>query len=815
MTYDADTWLTLKVEVNTVARTFAVYVNDVIAGRDIPVDPLETSIDRIWIGSTNNLYVVGDPRAPGSATGGTVVYFDDVSFTDSTSTPPPPPDSDSDGISDATDNCPTVPNPDQADSDGDGIGDACEGAPSTAVLRLVTAEPLVFEALPVGQPAASKTIKIRNDGQATLTGTCSIARPFYVGAPFGCQFELGPSEEMDLSVDFVPSGPQSFAEGIQFTSNGGIATLPVTGSGLDVAEPPAPPTETTSAIWGIFVGLYDGNDGALFKGLHGDDDARDLRQAIHTSLGVPLERLSLLVNTDSNGSLSFPVTADQIQSTITSDVSQMSAGDTLIVHISTHGSSEGLVQVAGPLFIKYDYDAVADDQKKDEITESKGDELVALSFENLYDDQLASWLRVADEKGVNLWVFIDSCFSGGFWGPPPSDNVDSGDVGDLSRLSKVGFIAGASETRYSRFGITDGHGWLSASLVDAFTRDASNKLKADQNGDDKLSLNEIYAHTSDWWNWFVDAHTDDFDTYLVGFGSFVFSTETTTLREASFQPVMYRTPSFAGSLEVDRASLSDPTGPVLSPTVNGTLGANGWYTSDVSLTWNVTDPESPVTSTSSCDPSSVTTDTTGQTFTCSATSAGGTTTESVTIKRDATPPNATATPAPLPNSNGWHKGTVTVKFTGADATSGIASCSPDEILTAEGAGQAASGTCTDQAGNVSAPAMITDINIDVTAPIVSANAAPAPSGSGWNVTPVVVSFSAIDALSGVAADGCDAPVTLATDGKAQSATGSCRDRAGNSASATASGINIDRTGTGCSRNQDSATRTPTAGTTPT
>jgi hypothetical protein len=35
-------------------------------------------------------------------------------------------DIDSDGVPDATDNCPEVPNPSQLDSDGDGKGDACE-----------------------------------------------------------------------------------------------------------------------------------------------------------------------------------------------------------------------------------------------------------------------------------------------------------------------------------------------------------------------------------------------------------------------------------------------------------------------------------------------------------------------------------------------------------------------------------------------------------------------------------------------------------------------------------------------------------------
>jgi hypothetical protein len=36
------------------------------------------------------------------------------------------PDTDGDGICDAIDNCPTVPNPDQANADGDALGDACD-----------------------------------------------------------------------------------------------------------------------------------------------------------------------------------------------------------------------------------------------------------------------------------------------------------------------------------------------------------------------------------------------------------------------------------------------------------------------------------------------------------------------------------------------------------------------------------------------------------------------------------------------------------------------------------------------------------------
>jgi hypothetical protein len=83
---------------------------------------------------------------------------------------------------------------------------------------------------------------------------------------------------------------------------------------------------------------------------------------------------------------------------------------------------------------------------------------------------------------------------------------------------------------------------------------------------------------------------------------------------------------------------SDTTPPVITPQVVGTVGGGGWYTSDVAVTWEVADPESAVTSTLGCDPSSVFADTDGVTFTCTATSAGGIASASVTIRRDATAP---------------------------------------------------------------------------------------------------------------------------------------------------------------------------------
>ncbi len=81
----------------------------------------------------------------------------------------------------------------------------------------------------------------------------------------------------------------------------------------------------------------------------------------------------------------------------------------------------------------------------------------------------------------------------------------------------------------------------------------------------------------------------------------------------------------------------DNTPPSVTANVAGTQ-SGGWYTSDVSVSWTVTDGESAVTATAGCAASSVTSDTDGMSFTCTATSAGGTASASVTVKRDATAP---------------------------------------------------------------------------------------------------------------------------------------------------------------------------------
>ncbi|HLO01600.1 MAG TPA: hypothetical protein VK191_00595, partial [Symbiobacteriaceae bacterium] len=80
--------------------------------------------------------------------------------------------------------------------------------------------------------------------------------------------------------------------------------------------------------------------------------------------------------------------------------------------------------------------------------------------------------------------------------------------------------------------------------------------------------------------------------------------------------------------------------------------------------------------------------------------------------------------------------------------------------------------------------------LDATPPTITATRAPAANEYGWTNTAVTVTFSCNDGESGIAT--CTDPVTVTAEGQDQSVTGTATDNAGNTASLTVTGINIDR-----------------------
>ena len=226
-------------------------------------------------------------------------------------------------------------------------------------------------------------------------------------------------------------------------------------------------------------------------------------------------------------------------------------------------------------------------------------------------------------------------------------------------------------------------------------------------------------------------------------------------------------------------SVIDTTPPVITPTVTGTLGSNGWYTSDVQVSWSVTDPESTVSNQIGCEVQNVTADTAGVTFTCQATSVGGTSSQNVTVKRDATAPQIAFLNRTAPNAAGWNNTNVMVNWSCSDAMSGATGSGDSQTLGSEGANQSASGTCFDLAGN-SASDTRGGINIDKTAPTLNPVVTPNPVNLNGSAT---AAANATDGLSGIASQTCAMVVTSTVGFKSVSCTAT--DNAGNTANANA------------------------------
>lgn len=86
------------------------------------------SPDELDIGDQYRFRIITEVGLPVALIPDAEFDYDNVVLT-ATKVDDPSSDGDGDGVPDAEDNCPDVPNPDQADGDGDGIGDACDETP--------------------------------------------------------------------------------------------------------------------------------------------------------------------------------------------------------------------------------------------------------------------------------------------------------------------------------------------------------------------------------------------------------------------------------------------------------------------------------------------------------------------------------------------------------------------------------------------------------------------------------------------------------------------------------------------------------------
>ena len=223
-------------------------------------------------------------------------------------------------------------------------------------------------------------------------------------------------------------------------------------------------------------------------------------------------------------------------------------------------------------------------------------------------------------------------------------------------------------------------------------------------------------------------------------------------------------------------------GPAITPTITaGTTGDNGWYRSAVTVQIAVTGATD-----TTCPAVKTFTATTSPAWTCTATAGPLSQTLTLNFKIDGDPPTVSgATPDLLHRGSGtawFDHPTTTTSFAGTDANSGIASCTSASYSGPDVSSTTVSGTCRDNAGNVSAPGSYA-LKYDATPPAVAASAARAPDADGWFNHPVAVAFSGTDSGSGI--DSCTGSTTYSgPDTGAASIPGSCVDQAGNRAAAS-------------------------------
>jgi hypothetical protein len=219
---------------------------------------------------------------------------------------------------------------------------------------------------------------------------------------------------------------------------------------------------------------------------------------------------------------------------------------------------------------------------------------------------------------------------------------------------------------------------------------------------------------------------------------------------------------------------------VITPVCTTPAGAGscsaGWYTTNVTISFSLSG--SGFTISSGCGSSSVTADTADFPASCVVDIGGGNLVgKTVHVKRDATPPNATGITADRsPDANGWYNHAVTISVAGNDAMSGLAACSVVTYNGPDSGTAAVTGSCRDNAGNVSAPQTL-GLKYDATPPSVVPSPSRGSDANGWYNHPVDVAFKGTDAVSGI--DSCTSGGYSGPDSGGTSVSGSCRDVAGN------------------------------------
>ena len=148
-----------------------------------------------------------------------------------------------------------------------------------------------------------------------------------------------------------------------------------------------------------------------------------------------------------------------------------------------------------------------------------------------------------------------------------------------------------------------------------------------------------------------------------------------------------------------------------------------------------------------------------------------------TFTVDLTPPAITLEHRTPPGPSGWNRTPVYLVWRCTDALAGVKNEQIEKLLGFDGRDQTSTATCEDRAGNKTAQT-VTDIDIDQRGPTIAMTRAPAAL-AGWNrSSPVTISFTCIDTLSGLASPATHSE-SVAGQTSGRDVSFACTDVAGN------------------------------------
>jgi hypothetical protein len=169
-------------------------------------------------------------------------------------------------------------------------------------------------------------------------------------------------------------------------------------------------------------------------------------------------------------------------------------------------------------------------------------------------------------------------------------------------------------------------------------------------------------------------------------------------------PLRCEAASDGGEASASKTIKLDKTAPAVAGAApDRPADGGGWYTRPVTVAFSGTDAVSGVQSCSTVTYGGPDSGSASVSGTCRDHAGNVGPAGSFALKFDATAPTVTgAAPDRGPDSVGWYRRPVTVAFSGADAVSGVESCSTATYTGPDSGAASVNGTCRDRAGNVGA-----------------------------------------------------------------------------------------------------------------